>query len=1630
MKPITSILVAGLLFFALSLSGQTLVTNFAPATVTSPVNSTVTLEFKVTNFTNIASMQFPIKYNNTLLQFVSVNGFMLPELASGNFNNLPAQGIVRFTWFPEDQAAYPNGVTVADGTTIFTISFKVLGNGNSTVNIDGIAAPGIEIRRSTGALVTLSYQSGGTTITGGTVTPPASQVQILANTIYIPKDSVRCMPVTVNNFTNVISMQYAMHWNTTVLQYQSTKAYDLPYLTGADFNVPATPPGTLLLGWADDALQGVTRPNGHKIYEVCFKGIGAIGSNSLVTIDGTGLPPSSGTAEALNTASQNIWGASSGVTDTLFVTSAPLPNTSLTFSVDKDTVAVGGSTCVDVRVRNFNDVLSLQYGMTYDPTKLTLQTPTITFPSGNPLELSASVGGPDFVAPPTIAAGTIRLGWADDTAPFGVAVPNNGSIYAVCFNVQPSVPAGTTIPINIGSVPGLPAGFGTESAGEVPAILNGGHIYVSAAQPCTVTGAVTNVTCAAPNTGAINLTVSASCPNRTFAWAGPSGFNATTEDVSSLTAGSYTVTVTFTGGTTQTATFTVTAPTAISATSSVTPVTCFGGQDGAITLNPTGGTAPLTFAWTGPSSFTSTAQSPASLGAGSYTVVISDANGCSFTPPAITVAQPNAISIPTNQVTITNTCFGQTSGAITINPTGGTPGYTYAWTGPNGFAAATKDITGLAAGSYTVTVTDSKGCTFVSSPAYTVQSAASALDVTLVSSQNVSCSGNCNGQITINVTGGTPLYSYSWRNTATNALVSNAKNPTNLCPGTYNVTVTDAAGCTDVLASAVTITQMSSTLAVTNTQTNVTCPGASTGAINLTVTGANGATTFAWSPTLPAVEDPIGISAGTYTATVTDANGCTVATQPITITQPQPITIGTPQVNNVSCFGGGNGGIVITPAGGNGAPYNVNWINTPLSGQAISNLSGGFYTPVVSDALGCTAAFSPIQVTEPTQPITLDTNVVGQNGSQLGSIDLIVTGGTPSYLYVWSTTPNVFTEDLTNQPAGTYTVTVTDANGCTIVGTYAIPQSNPMAGTTITGTTNSCNNDGCITITVPAGVAGPFQATWAGSGGPQSFPNNVFSVCGLAANFYTITVTASNGSTATVSGVVNQSQPANFNSTFVNPFDDQHNGSITLVPAFPGAVYQWSVAGQTSNSLSGLDAGTYTVTVTNPASGCTAVGTFTLVRQYEVFVANATETDPTCASTSNGSVTLTVSGGDGPNYTYQWTGPNGFTATTKNITNRPAGTYNVTITDESGTQHPYSYILTAQSNLSITNVNETSIYPGGYQVSSQNNCNGAANVAFTGGVGATSILWSNSATTASTNTLCGGAYSVTVTDNLGCTAVWTDALTVPEAVSAMSETSTPVTCHGACNGAARVFASGGVGPYTVTWSTGQSEPVVGGNDYSEAVNLCGGTYTVTITDNNGATTVEDVIVDEPAAITVQFSDPIVPNTFNSCDGQLFANVSGAVGEVSIVWSGSLGHNGTGPRSEGLCANEVVQYVITDANNCAAVVTDTVPYPNDGCLRVRPVLTPVDQDGNNDYVHITCIETVRHRVEIFNRWGQLVFQTENYQNNDDVNPGSTTTWYGLNKNGQPFAEGVYYYILTYIDVDGNEKQLKGHINLLK
>ncbi|MEO6039560.1 MAG: gliding motility-associated C-terminal domain-containing protein [Saprospiraceae bacterium] len=1064
-------------------------------------------------------------------------------------------------------------------------------------------------------------------------------------------------------------------------------------------------------------------------------------------------------------------------------------------------------------------------------------------------------------------------------------------------------------------------------------------------------------------------------------------------------------------------------------------MTCNGGNNGAISIAPIGGTGSYTYIWTGPAGYASTQQNISGLLSGAYKVTITDNNGCTIASSNLSVTQPTAINIATGSTTMVNVkCKNGSDGAITIpDATGGTSPYTYTWSGPGGFTAATKNISGLKAGGYTVVVTDSKGCTFTNT-VLQISEPASLPSVSAPIVTNVKCFGDADGAIQINVSGGTSGYTYSWKNVATGTPVSTLEDPTGLAAGTYAVTITDANLCT-ATSTSVQVNAPTVALAVTETHVDAACANSATGSISLNISGGWNNQTVTWNPSLPSIPNPTNVLPNTYEATVTDAGGC-VVTKSVTVSSAPAISLGDYTINNVKCHGEANGGIVIDPSGGGtGGVYQVNWSPGGLSGYAISNLAGGNYTPTVTNlTTGCTAVFNAIPVTEPAS-IQIDSAVTIQTGAtNNGKIDITtITGGTPSYQISWSG-PGGFTstqEDIANLAAGAYVLSITDANLCVYTTTIIVPADNPLS-ITVTSVKNACDNDGCILVNVAANAtATPFVFSW-GAGTPVVTADHNASICGLAPGVYNITVTDAAGHSSIIpTQNITQLAPAMVGDARVEPFDEAHNGSIILspLPATAPLTYLWN-NGSTASALVSLDSGTYVVTVTHAISGCTSVYSYHLNRQYAPPSPTFAATNPNCANAPTGVINFTFSGangdGQGGGYTFAWSGPNGFTATTKNISGLAAGTYTVTVTDQTPSTFTYSTTLVATSTLAVTNVSETSLYTGGYQVSGAAACDGKATVAFSGASGTATILWSNGITTASNNTLCGGPYSVTVTDAAGCSSVWSDELTSPAAVDGISTVVAPVSCHGECDGIAQVSATGGVAPYTVRWALPgnqfQQDQLPNTSAFSIVDDLCSGSYSLTITDGNGATKIMSVLVTEPDPIDATFSQN-PPTRFNSCDAETIIQALGASNPINYSWSGSNGHSGSEARADGLCAGEIVTFVIVDNNGCSATAQDTIEYPNDGCLLGSPVITPGEKDGKNDQLFITCAETLNNTVEIFNRWGQMVFSVQNYDNNSVV-------WTGETKNGAALPEGVYFYVMNYTDDQGTQQRIKGYVNLLR
>jgi gliding motility-associated-like protein len=1566
MKPIFNTLVALLVLFSASLlNAQTLTISFSPAAPSGTVGSNITVDVIANDFTNIAGMQFPILFDKTKLEFQSANT-LTPDLPNFIYGTPPnpssianpvGTNKVSVVWF--DPSGAPN--FLAPNAILFKMVFKVLVAGTSNIYIGNAPPPSINVFGEGNVPAIFTYPTGPPVLNGFALVMPTEEVQ--------PGDTV-CLPVTVNDFTNVVGMQFMVNWNSNMFTFSHVQNFGINYFDCTKFN-PGTL-GRLAVNWEDITGIGTTVANGSAIFEVCLIANGAnaaAGGVSNVRCDGAGMPPSSPIAIENNTGA-NVWSnASSSIAGPVTVNANATPDDKIVrFIADTSTVAqVGNNAVVNIKVKNFKNLNSFQFVLMYDPLVLGTTLPTFTtiLPNGT-LPLPAT--GPQMKVEQVAGQpGKLKISWRSLSASSGQTIADGTSIITLTF------------PTN------------TASPGASTRLMIGG--LTNPVIPMQVSER--NFTCTfMPRSNDGFVKISASSPNATVTLV------------------------------------------------SKTDVNCFGNNNGSIDINVVGGTTTTyTYLWSRvPAGFSATTQDITNLAPGTYQVTVTAGTQMVSLATPVVIAGPIApISIPTSGagalVIQAVKCFNGSDGNISINPVGGTAPYTYLWTG----GITTQNLTSRPGGTYTVTITDSKGCTTVSA-GYNIATPANPLLITASQSQikDVRCFGESNGSVTTAVANanGTPNFVWFRVSPAPSVQVSSAQSPNNFGAGTYTVTVTDGNQCTAVLSQVVTINNPPSAFSLpAPTTTQPACEGQNNGSICLSPTGGWGNYSYQWSTPSPGMGPcPSGVGAGTYSVTVTDANGCASATSTTLISTSVAPSVTNLMKTDITCFNAGNGSITISL----NAPFSsINWTGPagPAgSGTTISNLSGGDYMATLNYGTGCSKPYGPVTIVNPA-PITV--TVVGttqQNGPTGGSIDISATGGTGLLSYTW-TAPGFTSsvQDPTNLQPGTYTLIVRDANNCsTPPQTIEITSACVVCGTSYT-TVKSCGDDGCINAIVPSTAQGPFVLSWVGPEvGSQAFSQGVFelSVCNLKPGAYGVTVTDANNQSFPSSLIIEARPGVQITSNTVNSTQANKNGSINIniSPGLP-LTHMW-ISGNIPvppNNLNSpvifqLDSGTYCVKVTNLLpEGCEEVYCFDLVREYPNLICGSpVVTSPNCLSTANGSITLSPTGGNN-SFTYSWAGSNGFTATTKNIINLGPGTYTCTVTSGDGQICVVTpSTLTPLSTLAVSNVNEVSDF-NGYQVSGVGICNGVANVVTAGASGTVSYLWSNGITTASNTSLCGGVYSLIVTDQTGCTASWTNELTSPAAVVATVTAGVEyngygVSCNGACDAIARISVAGGVVPYVVKWPGGKTELLINSASFALQSDICAGIQTVVITDANGNVTNFPFPITEPDPITLTFTD-IEPLNLATCNAEIIPEATGTVGDVTYQWQSQF-HQGNGLRADGLCADEVVTFKVTDGNGCTATAQHTAPFPTDECFNVNPVLTP-NGDGDNDYFEILCLQNYPNTVEIYDRWNQAVTtKITNYANNWDGKRG-----------GVPVPEGVYFYVVSFVNDLGQPITLKGYFNIL-
>ncbi len=1214
-----------------------------------------------------------------------------------------------------------------------------------------------------------------------------------------------------------------------------------------------------------------------------------------------------------------------------------------------------------------------------------------------------------------------------------------------------------------------------------------------------------------------------------FAWSN----GATGQNITVNATGTYSVTVSEPNGCTGTDQLTVT----VHPNPSVSLGPDFGvcqGDSATLTATVTGGTAPYTYNWNNGASTGSLALLPNATG--SFGVTVTDANTCTAVDQLTLTVNNNPVADAGNDRTICNGatttlvasasgaagpftytwgaplgnngasqtvnpgftttytvtattpagCTGTDAVTVTVNPVlaadagpnrsvctnstvlfspfviGGSPGYTYQWSGPGGFnsilpAPVIPAAQVLNSGTYNLTVTDALGCTASGSFSLIVSNS---LFVNIVPNGNpIFCAG---GTLALDA-GIFDNYQWSTGETAQTIQVN--------ATGNYSVTVSDQQGCTGTGNLNVTVNPLPTASAGSDQSI---CAGESV-VLAPTATGGTAPFSFNWGPgqTGTIVVSPTNNQS--YTVTVTDVNGCTAFDQVNINVNPNPgVSLGpdsliclnaTITLNAIGSdglppytftWGGGQTGAsiseqitgpetfqvtitdfygctgtdeilvdtfstlvfnILTPSGTtfcNGATlpldagpgfFSYLW-STGESTRTISVGGSGVYSVTVTDATVCQGVAS-IQVTElPTIAIGATITPVRCFGGSDGRINLTgqITGGTGNYVsYVWSAGAAAGPV-ATGLSAGSVSVTVTDDLGCTGSAQFQVGQPNTATNMAIVSANATCNGAANgVAIANPFGGTPGYTFLWS-NGEINDTVSNL-----LANTPYFVTVTDAVGCTATASVTVGQPTPLVLAITGVQPTDcyNSADGNATVVASggVPGYVYQWS-NGETTASAIYLTAGTRTVVV-GDNQGCTASASVNIVQPSPVTATLVSVTAPNCNGQNTGTIRVTGAGGTGP-YTYQWGTAAAFQTSPLAI-NLAAGPYGVTITDFNGCTGTGVFVVPNTSTLALETQRTATILCYG-------DSTGAIRAFASGGNLPYQYLWSNGETVMLIDSLPSDTFTVTVTDAAGCTVSATRFLSQPQELVATG-TVTDVNCNGGFDGAISVSATGGTMPYRYQLDNG---PYRIGSTFS---GLPADSFRVVVRDNFYCTDTLELEVLEPDSLIAS----LLPQDTSIEYGESVVLTITANSPVTYEWvpDTTLSCLDCAAPIATPYLSTVYEVIVSDSNGCEVMLEANVTVFQQRRAYVANLFTP-NGDGANDIFLVQGgrgVQAVR-TFRVFDRWGELVYEAIDVLPNDIAGG-----WDGKFK-GKQMNSGVFVWYAEIEYTDGYVETLRGDVTLVR
>ena len=561
-------------------------------------------------------------------------------------------------------------------------------------------------------------------------------------------------------------------------------------------------------------------------------------------------------------------------------------------------------------------------------------------------------------------------------------------------------------------------------------------IVVTVNPSINLTSDIQSSSCFGANDGSINVDISGGIPFTTgepytIIWTGPNGFISSDEDISGLEPGDYFLTILDSGGCPITdIQFFVDEPNELFVTSVFDPetISCFGANDGEISLDVQGGTPDYTYNWTKDGVFFSNDEDLQNLEPGFYEVTVSDSNQC---PPVIltfTIEEPPLLEIA--NIDKTNViCFNGTTGAIDLDVTGGRPDYTFSWIGPNGFTSSDENIENLIAGTYTVTVEDSSECNITQDIEIT-QNPAVEIEFTQT---EIECYNDNDAVIDIfNVFGGVGPYTIEWSDEGNGFL------RTDLGPGLYIAIITDSLGCPFPFEFEIASPPI---FEINPVVTQMSCAGENDASIELNLVGGVEPITVVWDDDPSAGLVRNNLSPGTYNVTITDGDDPSCVIRPDdgwTILDIAPLALTVDITDALDCENVNSGAINISVTGGTiaeGSNYNFEWSNGATT-EDLVDIGLGFYNVLVTDDNGCTISSEPIEVTR-FEPLTVEVESQTEANCDTKTIDQIFvaigSGGVPGYEYTWSNgnVSGLNGEIMTTDDNGLVILEITDSFGCT-----------------------------------------------------------------------------------------------------------------------------------------------------------------------------------------------------------------------------------------------------------------------------------------------------------------------------------------------------------------------------------------------------------------------------------------------------------------------------------------------------------------------------------------------------------------------------------------------------------------------